>query len=113
MMFFHHIVQELYALMTWLCLAAAIEAHVYVLLAVKRGPIDPDDPCRWQINRTMLFQWADRAFWAACIPGMWESYQATFGRHCHSLVRYAQKRQPGRSTPRDRLAPFGHFGGAT
>jgi len=107
------IVQELYALMTWLCLAAAMEAHVHTLLEAKRGPIDPADPQRWQINRTLLFQWADRAFWAACIPGLWDAYQATFERHCLSLVRYAQKRRPGRSTPRDRLAPFGHFAGAT
>lgn len=107
------IVQELYALMTWLCLAVAMEAHVHTLLEAKRGPINPTDPHRWQINRTLLFQWADRAFWAACIPRMWNSYQPTFERHCHSLVRYAQKRRPGRSRPRDRLAPFGHFAGAT
>ena len=107
------IVQELYALMTWLCLAAAMEAHVRTLLEAKRGPIDPTDPQRWQINRTLLFQWADRAFWAACIPGIWDAYQLTFERHCLSLVRYAQKRRPGRSTPRNRLAPFGHFAGAT
>jgi hypothetical protein len=108
-----HIVKELYALMIWLCLAAGMAAHVHVLLEAKRGPIDPTDPCRWQINRTMLFQWADRAFWAACIPGMWMSYQDTFKRHCHELVRHAQKRRPGRSRPRERLAPFGHFVGAT
>ena len=107
------IVQELYALMTWLCLAAAMEAHVTVLLEAKRGPIDPTDPARWHINRTLLFQWADRAFWAACLPAAWKDYQPTFDRHCQSLVRYAQKRRPGRSTPRDRLAPFGHFSGAT
>lgn len=107
------IVQELYALMTWLCLAAAMEAHVKVLLEAKRGPVNPTDPQRWQINRTLLFQWADRAFWAACLPGAWDSYLPTFHRHCQSLVRYAQKRRPGRSTPRDRLAPFGHFSGAT
>lgn len=104
-----HIVQELYALMTWLCLAAAMEARVHVLLEAKRGPIDPTDPHRWQINRTLLFQWADRAFWAACVPGAWEAYQPTFERHCHSLVRYAQRRRPDRSVPRKRLAPFGHF----
>ncbi len=104
-----HIVQELYALMAWLCLAAAMETRVNVLLEAKRGPIDPTDPCRWQINRTLLFQWADQAFWAACVPGAWDPYQPTFERHCHSLVRYAQKRRPRRSYLRKRLAPFGHF----
>ena len=40
------IVQGLYALMTWLCLAAAREAQVKQLVVAKRGPIDPTDPYR-------------------------------------------------------------------
>ena len=105
------IVQELYALMTWLCLAAAMEAQVKKLLVAKRGPIDPTDPHRWQINRTHLFKKVDRAFWAACVPGGWEIHQPVYERHCQQLVRSAQKRRPGRSRPRERLAPFGHFAG--
>jgi len=105
------IVQELYALMTWLCLAAAMEAQVKQLLIAKRGPIDPTDPQRWQINRTHLFSQVDRAFWAACVPGGWEKHLPTYERHCRQLVRSAQKRRPGRSRPRERLAPFGHFAG--
>ncbi len=103
------IVQELYALMTWLCMAAAMEAHTQRLLIAKRGPIDPTDPCRWQINRTHLFKKADRAFWAACVPGAWGKHAPLYERDCQSLVRSAQKRRPGRSRPRQRLAPFGHF----
>ena len=40
------IVQELYALTTWLCLAAAMGAQVKQMLVAKRGPIDPTDPYR-------------------------------------------------------------------
>lgn len=105
------IVQELYALMTWLCLAAAMQAQVQQLLIVKRGPIDPTDPKRWQINRTHLFKKVDRAFWAACVPGGWEKHASAYERDCRQLVRSAQKRRPGRSRPRERLAPFGHFAG--
>jgi hypothetical protein len=105
------IVQELYALMTWLCVAAAMEAQVQQLLVAKRGPIDPTDPNRWQINRTHLFKQVDRAFWAACVPGGWEKHLPAYERHCRNLVRSAQKRRPGRSRPRERLAPFGHFAG--
>jgi Transposase DDE domain len=105
------IVQEMYALMTWLCLAAATEGHVKNLLVVKRGHIDPTDPQRWQINRTHLFLKVDRAFWAACVPGAWEKHRPTYEHHCQQLVRSAQKRRPGRSRPRERLAPFGHFAG--
>jgi Transposase DDE domain len=103
------IIQELYALMTWLCLAAAMEAQVKELLIAKRGPIEPTDPHRWQINRTHLFSKVDRAFWAACVPGAWEKHQTTYERHCRDLVRSAQKRRPGRSRPRERLAPFGRL----
>jgi hypothetical protein len=105
------IVQELYALMAWLCLAAAMQAHVHQLLVAKRGKINPEDPERYQINRTSLFVFVDQAFWAACSTKVWNDYRATFDRHCQHLVRYAQKRRPGRSTPRERLAPFGHFAG--
>jgi hypothetical protein len=105
------IVQELYALMTWLCMAAAMEAQVQQVLIAKRGPIDPTDPHRWQINRTHLFKQVDRAFWAACVPGGWEKHLPTYEQHCRNLVRSAQKRRPGRSRPRERLAPFGHFAG--
>lgn len=105
------IVQELYALMTWLCVAAAMEAQVKQLLVAKRGTIDPTDPKRWQINRTHLFKQVDQAFWAICAPGGWEQYQTTYEQHCRNLVRSAQKRRPGRSSPRERLAPFGHFAG--
>jgi hypothetical protein len=105
------IVQELYALMTWLCLAAAMQAQVQQLLVAKRGPIDPIDPHRWQINRTHLFKKVDRALWAACVPGAWEKHATAYERDCRQLVRSAQKRRPGRSRPRERLAPFGHFAG--
>ena len=107
------IVQELYALMTWLCLAAAMQAQVQQLLIAKRGPIDPTDPRRWQVNRTHLFKKVDRAFWAACVPGGWEKHVPAYQLDCRQLVRSAQKRRPGRSRPRERLAPFGHFAGGT
>ncbi len=103
------IVQELYALMTWLCLAAGMEAQVQSLLVAKRGPVDPADPTRWTINRTSLHRFADQAFWAMAAPGAWAGYQRTFDSHCSTLVRYAQRKRPGRSTPRQRLAPFGRF----
>lgn len=105
------IVQELYALMTWLCIAALMQAQTQQLLILKRGPINPTDPHRWQINRTKLFTYVDRAFWAACITGGWEKHMITYERHCGYLVKSAQKRRPGRSRPRERLAPFGHFAG--
>jgi hypothetical protein len=105
------IVQELYALMTWLCLAAGMEAQVHTLLIAKRGPIDPANPIRWMINRTSLYEFTDQAFWALCTPGGWKAHEKIFLAHCEHLVRYAQRRRPGRSSPRARLAPFGHFNG--
>jgi hypothetical protein len=105
----NRIVQELYALMTWLCLAAGMEAQVQTLLETKRGPIDPTDPRRWQINRTNLFHFTDQAFWAACSAETWARHQAIYASHCETLVRYAQRKRPGRSSPRSRLAPFGRF----
>ena len=100
------IVQELYALMTWLCLAAGMEAQVQALLEAKRGPIDPEDPRRWMINRTNLYHFTDQAFWAASSDDSWERYQTTYQAHCDTLVRYAQRKRPGRSSPRTRLAPL-------
>jgi hypothetical protein len=109
----NRIIQELYALMTWLCLAAAMEAQVNQVLEAKRGPIDPEDPRRWQINRTTLHAFTDDAFWAICTPDGWKAHEHRFQARCEHLVRYAQKRRPARSSPRTRLAPFGHFAGAT
>jgi hypothetical protein len=109
----NRIIQELYALMTWLCLAAAMEDQVQTLLEAKRGPIDPEDPHRWQVNRTSLHAFTDEAFWATCTPDGWKAHERCFNSHCEHLVRSAQKRRPGRSSPRIRLAPFGHFAGAT
>ena len=107
------IVQELYALMTWLCIAALMQAQAHQLLVAKRGPIEPTDPQRWQINRTHLFRHVDRAFWAVCVTGGWGKHLPTYERHCRYLVKSAKRRRPGRSRPRERLAPFGHFAGGT
>jgi hypothetical protein len=109
----NRIVQELYALMTWLCISALMEAHVNTLLVAKRGPIDPTDPRRWLINRTSLYAYVDQAFWALCTPGGWAAHAPRFASHCDHLVRYAQRKRPMRSSPRQRLAPFGHFAGAS
>lgn len=103
------IVEELYALMTWLCLAAGMEAQVNALLEAKRGPNSSEDPQRWMVNRTNLHHFTDQAFWASASPGSWALHQKHYQAHCDTLVRYAQRRRPGRSTPRERLAPFGHF----
>jgi hypothetical protein len=102
--------QELYATLTWLTIAAAMEYGAMKLMRAQRGNQSWDDPERWQIRRTLLFSLVDNWFNSVMAgkvrPG---DLAAAMADDQAYLVRYAARRRPDRSFLRKRKRPWGRF----
>lgn len=104
------ITQEIYAALIWLTLAAAMEYGAMALVRAQRGRQAADDPERWQIRRTLLYHLVqDRMIDLIEFRALPDEIMARAREDIEYLARYAAKRRPGRSTPRETRRPWGRF----
>jgi len=104
------ITQEIYAALIWLTLAAAMEYGAMALVRSQRGRQAADDPKRWQVRRTLLYHFVqDRTMDLIELGRSPEEVMARAQENIEYLARYAAKRRPERSTPRETRRPWGRF----
>jgi Transposase DDE domain len=104
------ITQEIYAALIWLTLAAAMEYGAMALVRAQRGRQSPTDSRRWQIRRALLYHFVqDRAIDLMELRKPPEEVMAMAKENMEYLARFAAKRRPDRSTPRETRRPWGRF----
>jgi hypothetical protein len=102
--------QEIYAALTWLTIAAAMEYGSMKIMRAQRGAQPWNDPRRWQIRRTLLFTMVDEWFGKVMAGTVLPSHLlAGMGEDLAYLVRHAARRRPDRSYLRKRKRPWGRF----
>ena len=103
------IMQEVYAIMMWMTVAAIMEQDANRLIAEQHGSQRWNDPKRICINRIQMGRAIRRSTPAILSPSeeIRSLAKQTIIEELRRLVRQAQRKRPGRSAPRKRKRPFG------
>lgn len=105
------ILQETYAILTWMTLLAMLENIADQELAEHRGPANWNDPRRHAINRAQLARLVRSNVQGIVSADIRLNEQTSLilEQGIQRLVRQAERKRPNRSFPRRRKRPFGRF----
>lgn len=104
------ILQELYAILTWMTLSVIIDQRALQIIEEHHGPQTFDDPYRRQIRRTSLFASTKRVFIEAWkIADSMDALVPLIEEEASWLAQFAAKRRPNRSYKRETKRPHGRF----
>jgi hypothetical protein len=92
--------QELYALMAWMTLCAIVERNAYDRIERSRGKQQIDDPLRYQISMSNLYQAASKMFARLIMMPDIDAVIKASERDLHWLDSTARRKRPGRKATR-------------
>jgi len=103
--------QEIYAVLTWMTLAAMVDHLAQVEMEKERGPQDWMDPARWQTRRTDVFSVTRRLFFAVLVDprSTIDHLIALAQGEAEWIATGARRRAPGRSFERITKSPWGRW----
>lgn len=101
--------QEIHALLAWMTLCSIIERNAYDRIERSRGIQNLDDPKRYQISMSNVYQATSKIFARLLVNPDINAVIAASEIDLRWLDSTARRRRPGRSAPRERKAPRGSW----
>ena len=105
------LVQEIHALLAWMTVCAIVERDAYRRVERSRGRQNPEDPLRFQISPSNLYQAASRLFARLLITQDIDVALGASEIDLQWLDSTARRRRPNRSYVRVRKGPHGRWNG--
>ena len=101
--------QELYAIMAWMTLCSITERNAYDRIERSRGKQRLNDPSRYQISMSNLYQATSKMFARLIMVQDVDAVLKASEIDLQWLDSTARRRRPGRSAPRVRKTPRGQW----